>query len=216
MDRSALTTDDGVVRPPRRIPTQARSRKRVEALLDAASHLVVRDGVEALTTRTIATEATMPVASLYQYFADKDAILLALVERDMNAMDNQVERDLAALHDASLDAIVRTIMGAFVTIFQQRPAFIEIYLHGRTNAAVMDYCRAHNVGIALKLYDMAQSYSLLIPQARFANIRLAIEMGDRVLQVAFESDRNGDQLILSDGVELITAYLRKYAQAPFH
>ena len=66
----------------RRAPVQQRSRVRVEAMLDAAAALVVERGVEGLGTRAIAEAAGLPVASIYQYFADKDAILLALVERD--------------------------------------------------------------------------------------------------------------------------------------
>ena len=85
-----------VVTPPvstparRRTPTQVRSRERVEKILDAASQIVVAGGVEALTTRSIAEAAEIPVASLYQYFADRDEILLALVERDTAEMDEHV------------------------------------------------------------------------------------------------------------------------------
>ncbi|MDQ1631449.1 MAG: hypothetical protein QOC80_1421, partial [Frankiaceae bacterium] len=70
----------------RRVPQQSRSRARVEQLLDAAAAHVVASGVDSLSTRAIAEGAGVPVASLYQYFADKDDILLALVERDISAM----------------------------------------------------------------------------------------------------------------------------------
>ena len=70
--------------PTRRVPTQERSRRRVERILDAAATLVVRDGVDALTTREIAVRPEVPVASLYQYFADKEDVLLALADRDMD------------------------------------------------------------------------------------------------------------------------------------
>ena len=81
----------------RRVPQQSRSRDRVARLLDAASQLVVSGGVDALSTRAIAAAAAVPVASLYQYFADKDDILLALVERDIEEMDARVATGIAAL-----------------------------------------------------------------------------------------------------------------------
>jgi len=90
----------------RRTPSQARSRERVGKVLDAASRIVVADGVEALTTRSIAAAAGIPAASLYQYFSDRDAILLALVERDTEEMDEQVRADLAALETLSVPALV--------------------------------------------------------------------------------------------------------------
>ena len=78
----------------RRVPQQVRSRDRVQRILEVAGQIVVEHGVEAATTRAIAREAGLPVASLYQYFADKEAVLLALVERDIAEMDAQVAEDL--------------------------------------------------------------------------------------------------------------------------
>jgi transposase len=61
----------------RRTPTQRRSRERVERILDVAAELITEYGVAGLSTRAIATRADVPVASLYQYFADKEEIVLA-------------------------------------------------------------------------------------------------------------------------------------------
>ena len=118
------------------MPRQERSRRRVEGLLDAAARIVVERGVDALTTRDIAEAADAPVASLYQYFNDKEDVLLALAQRDMDEMDAQVAEDLAGLKVLSVESLVRTTMNAFVSVYRRRPAFVEIYLRGRTNQAV--------------------------------------------------------------------------------
>lgn len=78
----------------RRVPRPSRSRRRVETILDAAVRAVVERGVDAVGTRPIAQEAGVPVASLYQYFADKDEILLALVERDIEEFDHRLAERL--------------------------------------------------------------------------------------------------------------------------
>ena len=113
--------------PKRRVPRQERSRRRVEGLLDAAARLVVERGVEALTTRDIAEAAGAPVASLYQYFADKDDILLALVERDMAEMDERVGAEvgdrvfqLAYEHDRGGNRTVIEEGVTMVTAYLQR------------------------------------------------------------------------------------------------
>ena len=107
--------------------------------------LVVERGVDALTTRDIAETAEAPVASLYQYFADKEDVLLALAERDIAEMDAQVaagpRRGSRSCRSPSL---VRTTMMAFVGVYHRRPAFVEIYLRGRTNLAVNRFGRDHN------------------------------------------------------------------------
>ena len=65
----------------RKLPRQARSRARVERILQAARTLLERDGVQRLTTNRIASEAQVDIASLYQYFSGKEAILYTLAER---------------------------------------------------------------------------------------------------------------------------------------
>jgi hypothetical protein len=41
--------------------------------------------------------------------------------------------------------------------------------------------------------------------------QLAVEVGDRVFQLAFEHDLRGDELVIDEGIELITGYLDRHA-----
>ncbi len=195
----------------RRVPTQARSRLKVEHLLDAAADLVVERGLEAVTTRDIAEAAGVPVASLYQYFAAKEDVLLAIAERDMAEMDAQVVADLAAVGDLTLETLVRTTMGAFVTVYHRRRAFVEIYLRGRTNLAVHQFGREHNTRVAQMLRDVAIEQGLAVPTLSPVVALLAVEVGDRVFQLAFEHDDDGDDALIEEGITMVTAYLAQHA-----
>jgi AcrR family transcriptional regulator len=195
----------------RRVPQQSRSRDRVERILDAAAGRVVDLGVEAVGTRSIAESAGVPVASLYQYFADKDDILLALVERDVEAMDARVQADLAALPRHTIRGIVEATVAAFVAVYRERPAFVMIYLRGRTNTAIQEFCRAHNRDVAAALFDLASDLGLLVAKADRRHAEIAVEMGDRLFQLAFESDMDGDDLVIDEAVSVLTAYLELYA-----
>ncbi len=195
----------------RRTPSQARSRARVSQILEAASRIVVEHGVEALSTRTIATAAGVPVASLYQYFSDRDAILLALVERDTAEMDEQVAADLADLQVLSVDALVETTMRAYVKVYARRPAFVEIWLRGRTNTAVHDFGRRHNRRTADELRRFAIDSGLARTDLPVAAAELAVEIGDRVFQLAYERDDRGDSFLVEQGIAMVAAYLRDFA-----
>jgi AcrR family transcriptional regulator len=195
----------------RRVPQQSRSRDRVERILDAAAAQVVASGVEAVGTRSIAEAAGVPVASLYQYFADRDDILLALVERDIEAMDARVQSDLAALPRLTVRAIVTATVAAFVSVYRERPAFVMIYLRGRTNTAIEEFCRTHNRAVAKALFDLASDLGLLVEEARPLHAELAVEMGDRLFQLAFESDMAGDDAVIEEAVKVLSAYLELYA-----
>ncbi len=172
---------------------------------------MVRHGVEGLTTRDIADAAAVPVASVYQYFADKEAVLLALVERHTTEMDEVVAADLAALDVLSVASLVRTTMAAFVRVYHQRRAFVEIYLRGRTNPALHRFGREHNRRVAEALRELALAEGLVGDDLTLDVAVLAVEVGDRVFQLAFEHDHRGDAATIEEGVTLVTAYLERHA-----
>ncbi len=211
-------TRSGAAPNRRRTPTQARSRERVERILDVAAQQVVAGGVDGLTTRSIAEEAGLPVASLYQYFSDKEAVLLALCERDMAEMDEQVATDLAAVARLDVATLVATSMRAFVAVYHRRPAFMQIWMRGRTNPAIYDYGRHHNKRIAENLLAVGLDAGLIDAGAYdaaelTAMAELAVEVGDRAFQLAFERDPRGDAFLVDQAIALVTGYLERIASA---
>jgi AcrR family transcriptional regulator len=68
---------------PRKSPSQRRSRITVDAVLEAAARVFEERGYAGGTTNRIAERAGVSVGSLYEYFPSKDAIVVALVERQL-------------------------------------------------------------------------------------------------------------------------------------
>ena len=196
----------------RRVPQQSRSRRRVEAILDATARAVVQRGVDAVGTRLIAVEAGVPVASLYQYFADKDEILLALVERDIAEMDRRLAERLPG-HGSTVRELVETTMATFVEVYLERPAFVVIWLRGQANPAIRAFGRAHNRQVAAALLDLARRLGLVEPGTPRLVAELAVEVGERVFQLAFEESLTGDPVVLAEGPTLVSRYLELYAPA---
>ena len=62
----------------RKYPKQARSNQLVEAVLDAAVQVLMKEGAQRFTTARVAERAGVSVGSLYQYFPNKAAILFRL------------------------------------------------------------------------------------------------------------------------------------------
>ncbi len=197
----------------RRVPQQSRSRDRVERILDTAAAQVVHQGVEALGTRGIADAAGVPVASLYQYFADKDDILLALVERDLAAMDRLITESAAALDRLTIRSLVQATIDAFVRGYRQRPSFVVVWLRGRTNPAIAAYCREHNRRIAVSLFEQAAQWGLFAEPADACHVEIALDVADRLFEKAFEDDVEGDPVVLGETRKVVTAYLELYASA---
>ncbi len=195
----------------RRVPQQGRSRVRVERILEVTDALVVSGGVEAVTTRAIATAAGIPVASLYQYFADKEAVLLALMERDLTKLDARVAHDVAALEPLTVRSLVEATMRAYLSVYRRRRSLLMIFVRGRTNRAVRDYCREHNRRLAKELFEVARSAGMVVPDATGLHAELAIEVSDRLFQVAFDKDPDGDPHVVDEAIAIVSTYLESHA-----
>ncbi|WP_417429169.1 TetR/AcrR family transcriptional regulator [Kiloniella sp.] len=76
----------------RRLPAQQRSKQRVERILLAASTLLTTSSVDKLTTRRISELADVNIATLYQFFPNKEAIIFALYQRWLSEMDDVFDR----------------------------------------------------------------------------------------------------------------------------
>lgn len=76
-----MTSPTGRRLRPRKQPVQARAVETRARILDAAARVFGRHGYAAGTTNRIAAEAGLSIGSLYQYFPNKDALLVELVRR---------------------------------------------------------------------------------------------------------------------------------------
>lgn len=84
----------------------------MDALLEAATRVFRREGWRATTNR-IAREAGVSIGSLYEYFPDKQALLLALAERHVELAEIEIERALAT--SRSLPSLLAGLQRAIVT-----------------------------------------------------------------------------------------------------
>ncbi len=83
-------------------------------LLDAAIAVMVRDGYADMTVADVLAECGLSTRSFYRHFASKDALLTALVRREVGSVTRRLERavtvaaDPAAAVDAWLDGFLDT------------------------------------------------------------------------------------------------------------
>lgn len=66
---------------PKKHPVQRRSQETFDALVEATTVLLVERGYARTTTNHIAARAGVGIASLYEYFPGKDAIVAQVAER---------------------------------------------------------------------------------------------------------------------------------------
>ncbi|MFP3890116.1 TetR/AcrR family transcriptional regulator [uncultured Ralstonia sp.] len=112
--KEKLDTDQALVR---RQPRQARSREKVELILEATQQILDQEGLDALTTNRIAEVAGISIGTLYQYFGDKRQVLDDLAQRESEHLTAELLAVLTAPElqapDARLRQVIRTLLGAF-------------------------------------------------------------------------------------------------------
>lgn len=114
----------------RRAPVQARSRARVDAILDAADAVFLEMGFAQATTNHVAARAGTSIGSLYRFFPDKDALLVALAARYAARMQ-QIGRDVSptAPSARTLREVVATGFDTFNTFLVANPGFQTLALN---------------------------------------------------------------------------------------
>jgi AcrR family transcriptional regulator len=103
MQRQARTT-------PRKRPRQARAKDTVDAILEATARVLVKRGVDGLTTNAVAGAAGVSIGSLYQYFPNKEALVAALIDRHVEAINGAVMAELVRVAALPIPQAVRSVV----------------------------------------------------------------------------------------------------------
>jgi AcrR family transcriptional regulator len=110
----------------RKTPRQARAQVTIEAILDAAAHILAERGWTGLTTNAAAEIAGVSIGSLYQYFPNKIALIEAVRRRHFDDV-------LAVLHAAADEAMTRaermgTLADGMIKVHSRYPAAHRVLL----------------------------------------------------------------------------------------
>jgi AcrR family transcriptional regulator len=97
---------------PRKLPHQARAQATLDAILEAAAQIVATGGLANFNTNAVAARAGVSIGSLYQYFPNKDAVMVALIHRGQQRQLDAVRAAIDSLEDADLSTTIRHIVRA--------------------------------------------------------------------------------------------------------
>ncbi|MBX3490835.1 TetR/AcrR family transcriptional regulator [Parvibaculum sp.] len=104
-----------------RKPVQRRSEATVDTILEAAAQIFRTYGAKGATTNRIAERAGVSIGSIYQYFPNKEALLVALMERHIGSSIELLGKTLRASEDAEPRARVRTAIACVLDIHMEDP-----------------------------------------------------------------------------------------------
>ena len=104
-------------------PAQERSRQTVEALIEATELVLVEEGWDKITTNHVAERAGVSIGTLYQYFANKEALVGLLLEQYLEEQFAELATRLAdtVSFDMTLEEAVPHIIHAMLEAKMVRP-----------------------------------------------------------------------------------------------
>lgn len=114
-----------------RVPQQARSREKFDAILAAALRLIHEKGYEQVSMREIAREVGLPIASVYQYFPNKLAVVRQLWESYTSTLADLMSSELSAIGrdpaEASLERVVSNVVDHMVEHHRENPELLDVW-----------------------------------------------------------------------------------------
>lgn len=119
---------------PRKRPRQQRSRALVEAIREACLKILEKEGPDQLTTQRIADVAGVNIASLYQYFPNKEAVLAEVYEQAMRKLVARTAEEFPRIDqltrqglETTLAAIIEQETALLLQLYHMHPEFYLQY-----------------------------------------------------------------------------------------
>lgn len=173
----------------RRMPTQDRSRTRVDAILNATAEIISLKGTGGLKIHELAEHAGVTPSSIYQYFPNKKAIIKALNERYVDATTEMVKESLKDIHslEQGVDAL-STMLDNYYHWYQKQSVISDIWYGMAADKIVHEMDLTNSLESAHVVIDTLSPYvdesnkekledlAILLTHLTGATIRLCLTM----------------------------------------
>lgn len=186
----------------RRNPTQARSKERVSAILNVVKVLIEENGINNLKVSDVAHRANTSPGSIYQYFKNKQSIIVALAEHYMDQIHAILDDNLE--HLDSLDDLAALLTKNFDDVYHlhaQEPALRQIWFEAvdpQLNQLAMQDCQINTD----RVYNKLLAITLPKEAAQLRNFILLMSIQfSAVMRLCFDKNH-------AEAAELRDIYVR--------
>jgi len=111
---------------PRKQPTQDRARRTYRAILEAGARILERHGYEALTTNHVADLAGVGIASLYEYFPNKHALVAEIVRHVLDDLLADLARSTQLITTSPPQRALEAWLGSMYAAVAKRRGVVAV------------------------------------------------------------------------------------------
>jgi AcrR family transcriptional regulator len=197
---------------PRATPTQKRAKELVENILTTTGRLLDEVGVDGLTTNLIAERAGIRIASLYRYYPNKFAVMVAMWQRTLT-------RELATLSEfmatsggrLPLEEVVAELVDAAVKIERTSPGMLTLLRAMRVTPELQAVEAASSELVASNIALWLGQRGAAIPPDRMPVVaRMTTEIAWAALDYASGLDPEVEEKVLDELKLVARSYFANY------
>jgi AcrR family transcriptional regulator len=195
-------------------PRQKRSRERVQKILYAAADELARTAdADALTTTSVSKSSGIPVATIYRYFADRSAIITALIDEETQLINEVVTDRIRQLDTITLETLLDTMIRAHYEAFTQSRRSIVLWFGARASKEVLGRVERRYAYLGAWLIDGSRRAGMVTAEAPTYGGELLAWVVDRGYEFIVREDRDEESIeqILASTVRMLTFAVNEYA-----
>jgi len=198
---------------PIREPKQKRSIQKKQLVIDTAKELFCKNGYHNTTTNEIAKQAGLSIGTLYSYFADKETILLELLEQYNEYFYKVFEfidtEENTLLFKNDLRKWLYCLVDNLVKLHEPQKDFYRelesLYCSTPAVTAMMDM---QNERVRLKTLELMKKYQDGMEDVEAASVIIIDFTSVLVDRIVFKDNSVNRQRLIDMGVETLYKMIR--------
>jgi AcrR family transcriptional regulator len=191
-------------------PKQDRSKSTVEAILEAVTQIMDKDGPMSLTTNKIAEKAGVSVGSLYQYFKNKEsifeAILLRMTEENLASLQSNLSKRPESV---GIPDIIRLVVMSHFENIQKMGKLTSVLFEYAPQVLSPNHFKKADERIVRFLLEKVEEYKLEIrPQNKAHAFFICSQAVRGVIFMSYIQKTPEERpLIMEELIDMLTSYL---------
>jgi AcrR family transcriptional regulator len=198
---------------PRVRPVQKRARETVDLILDTAGELLEQVGVDAFNTNLLAERAGVAVRSVYRYYPNKLAVIVALGERQAAEWESLFNGLVAVVADPEQDPLAawEALLEAYVVFLEGKRGRSAIRRAMQALPELQETDRVNNDRLSQRIATALRARGVEVDEERLRVVgRLLLDTGDAAVDEALAVEPQVPAAIVEELKHMHRSYLSRF------
>ncbi|MCB4768811.1 TetR/AcrR family transcriptional regulator [Ancylobacter sp. Lp-2] len=210
-EASRESDDDSEIAATERAPARRRrGQLRLKVLIEATDALLAEHDVSEVGLYQIAERAGVPTASIYHFFPNKEAALVALAESCLAEMGETVRVELTPRPATWQELITRRVR-AGAAYYNEHPALMKLFLGASISAEVRKRDMAGTLAMSEARIELLDRYFVMPPVPDWTDrVATSLALCDGIWALSYSQHRCITPASIEESTRAVLAYMRLY------